>query len=451
MDKQPHLSLSSFPILPQQLDRASSDREDAFRAALDLEWALISSKDKRQNLLARDGGDLPSPDSLSLRSPFVVCTDRHPDAILGLESVVHRARTQLAYSRGDTACLLAGLRLADVGAVRRLKGVHVVEPVPHPAKLSHSLHAELEPFAADGEVGAKRGYMANSSPKEIDSSAAGLENGRARADTHIDTLRPPARNFVFNHGEGLPSDLDISLTPGTWGFGAVDKWVQHLTSFDTTARLWDDHLRERLLWTRSALHDDEEARPGSERQGEKRPEDKGPTIPVVRNKLITEHGLGRTAGLWEEAADRSSEGRTCEFGRLTTSLEDEQGAREGQQGRDSRERRGRGKVRSREGATRESNGEVHDRVVLRGAGSLGKTEDDNAHCLLTVLAYMMTLPEVAYIDDVPPVVPFNIEAAWITQSGQETKYPMWDQGIDGRTEVRGWWVAPRLPSSSFAG
>ena len=80
-------------------------------------------------------------------------------------------------------------------------------------------------------------------------------------------------------------------------------------------------------------------------------------------------------------------------------------------------------------------GKIHDRVVIQGADSLGNTAEDNAHCLLTVLAYLATRPEVAYVDDFPEVIPFNVEAAWVTQSGKESTYSVWDQGIDGRTEA----------------
>ena len=75
--------------------------------------------------------------------------------------------------------------------------------------------------------------------------------------------------------------------------------------------------------------------------------------------------------------------------------------------------------------------------MYKRQGSLGSSAEDDARCLLTVLAYLATRPEVAYLDELPPVFELNVEAAWITQSGEETTYSTWSQGIDGRTEVRG--------------
>lgn len=422
------------------MDRASSGRERAFRATLDSEWASLRSaqdgggnvplsEDSLDDLLA--GGSNLATSTLR-RSPFLVCTDRHPDAILELENMLHRTRTQMTYSRGDTACVLAGLRLDDVEALQELEWVHAVEPLPHPAKLSRNLHAELEPLA-EGE---KRDSSSRVDGKStttkkaqggIDSSEA-LYNKGTRSRRQTEARRSP-RNVRFNHGEGIPNDLDVSLTPGTWGLGLAEKWTQHLTSFGSTARLWDNHLREQLLWTRSGVDtstDKETKQAAASGAGEKEADNTG----TVRNTVVTGNGLGDTASLWEQAATFSSRDEACDFGRLRAVSGDLQDDQEGGEEGGGRRHRGRG------GSARSTSEDAHDRVVLRGVGSLGRSEQDNAHCLLAVMAYLVTKPEVAYVDDLPQVVPLNIEAAWITQSGEEATYPVWEQGIDGRTEVR---------------
>lgn len=424
------------------MDSSSSGREAAFRAALDSEWALLASQDSDYRV------PLPSIPDVNVvygskkrwlrRSPFLVCTDRHPDAILALENVVHRTRTQLAYSRGDTACLLTGLHLDDVEAVRALKGVHVVDPLPHPAKLSRSLHARLEPIEADllsDGPSAKAKETAEAATMSAGGGAMPTDE-RTRATKSTNAHKSLPRHVCFNHGEGLPRDLDVSLTPGTWGVGAGDRWAQHLTSFESTARLWNEHLRERFLWTRKALDVDKATAlgdakdAGRERNGGRR------AANTRQQKFVGEHGLNHTASLWEQAAEGSSKDGACNFGRLRAVSESQHNVVEEQSESNARRQQPGKSGRLRKGGAKEKTGEVHDRVVLRGAGLLGITAQDNAHCLLTVLAYLATRPEVAYVDDMPPVIPFNIEAAWITQSGQETTYSVWDQGIDGRTEVR---------------
>ena len=370
-----------------------------------------------------------------------MCTDRHPDAILALEEVAHRTRTQLAYSRGDTACLLVGLRLDDVETLRESDGVHIVEPLPHPAKLSRNLHARLEPFdeGGDGSQGTRKANKASKASKtsRTDSavpakvaSALEAQQGEAGAThTRAGEAQPLPRNVRFNHGEGLPSGLDVSLTPGTWGIDLAEAWTEHLASFDSTACLWNNHLRERFLWTRSAVHTLEGTVSREDGKGQGQGEDNEVTK-ARRHTLVKTHGLTHVGNLWEQTVEHSSKDGACDFGRLRASSEEAQDVAEGHNGSNSPPRH---RSKAQKGGTRR--GKVHDRVVIQGADSLGNTAEDNAHCLLTVLAYLATRPEVAYVDDYPEVVPFNVEAAWVTQSGKESTYSVWDQGIDGRTEV----------------
>lgn len=384
------------------------------------------------------GGNIASgASSLLLRYPFLVCGDRHPDAILALQSVVHRARTQLAYSRGDTACLLAGVRLDEVETVRQSEGVHAIEPLPQPAKLSRSLHAKLgdPPEPSSGR----------------DSKRQGTKSGGGASQPQ---QAPHLGNVRFNHGEGLPSDLDVSLTPGIWGVDMVHTWVEHLTSFETAAHLWDEHLRQRFFWTRRPTVDGGEETAGHPRagagdnKGKKRRglADDGarpssiPSVRRARNALVETHGLEDIERLWEQTAEHSSADGGCDFGRLRASSASEDSNTEhtakGLGGKPKRRPNGRsGSSQKGSASNKGSSGDNHDRVVLRGAGSLGITPQDNTHCLLTVLAYLATLPEVAYLDELPQVFELNVEAAWITQSGEETAYSIWNQGIDGRTEV----------------
>lgn len=397
--------------------------------------------DTRDNFAS---GALSSPS----RFPFLVCGDRHPDAILALESVAHRARTQLAYSRGDTACLLAGLRLDEVESVRQSRGIHAIEPLPQPAKLSRSLHAKLDdPAGSSNGRGSRR---------------RDTKGGRGTRQTQ---QAPPPGNVLFNHGEGLPRDLDVSFTPGVWGLDMVHTWTEHLTSFETSAHLWDEYLRRRFLWTRLPTVDGGEAtadHPGGAAGDNERKKSRGLAdhgvrssgvsgIRRARNDLVETHGLEDLERLWEQTAEHGVKGGGCDFGRLLASAALENGNNDGSSNTDGlggkpkqrHERRrpnGRSSLSSsQKGSTRSKGGggDSYNRVVLRGAGSLGVTPQDNAHCLLTVLAYLMTRPEVAYLDELPQVFELNVEAAWITQSGEETAYSIWNQGIDGRTEVCG--------------
>ncbi len=455
----------------KQLDASSSGREEAFRATLNSQWALLVSQQeaegearhsslssRREGSSSGDDGGMEKGTSgntgSSTRSPFLVCGDRHPDTILALESVAHRARTQLAYSRGDTACLLAGLRLDEVETVRELEGVYAAEPLPQPAKLSRSLHAKL-----DGP---------------LESTAGGVKgDGRETQQGQQRQQGGAPRTIRFNHGEGLPEDLDVSLTPGTWGLDIVRGWTEHLAGFGSTSLLWEEHLRDQFLWTRRPAANTDEAAPAAAaaaaaagQSGAKVEGDKGkerrrlanvgarPSASVARNALLAEHGLEDLEALWNQTAGRSDEDGACDFRRLRASpLASEPTPQENGTGPDSQglggismnpRRRQEGKRRGgRPGpslrdpsSSSGAGGDGHDRVVLRGAGSLGKSPGDDGHCLLTVLAYLATRPEVAYLDELPPVFELNVEAAWITQSGEETTYSTWNQGIDGRTEVR---------------
>lgn len=361
--------------------------------------------------------------------------------------MVHRTRTQLAYSRGSTACLLAGLRLDDVERVQELKGVHVVDPLPHLAKLSRSLNAQFEPFTSQAQVGDlsenPEKHLGTTAVPEGVNSAPKVQQGEATEEKTSELQYPVPQTVVFNHGEGIPSNLDISLTPGTWGFGVAEKWMEHLASFESTADLWDEHLRERFLWTRSALHVHDETT-ASQEEGQYKQSAGERATGMRHNAFVAGHGLKRAADLWKQAVKRSSRDGACDLSRLRAALSENK--------RDGNEKHEEGHVRRhRESGlsqpwarrARQNSEELHDRVVLQGADSLGNTAQDNAHCLLTVLAYLATRPEVAYVDDIPPVVPLNIEAAWITQSGQENTYSIWNQGIDGRTEV----IQRALPTS----
>lgn len=475
----------------KQLDASSSGREEAFRATLDSQWALLVSQEveaegeaRQSSLSPRREGDGRSDDGGTetsasgktgspTRSPFLVCGDRHPDAILALESVAHRARTQLAYSRGDTACLLAGLRLNEVKTLRQSEGVHAVEPLPQPAKLSRNLHARL-----DGPLESSAGGVTIDGRSEGKANGGGSEGKATGGGSHAQQEKQQQqhgapRNIRFNHGEGLPDDLDVSLTPGTWGLHIVRAWTEHLASFSSTSHLWEEHLRDRFLWThRPGAHADEAeaAAAAADQSGEKAENDEGkerrrlaeerarPSATRARNPLVAAHGLEDLEALWNQAADRSDDDGACDFQRLRASPPaseptpqengtgpDAQGLRGNimnprrrQVGRRRDGRPGPSQKDSSASSTKGAGigGDGHDRVVLRGAGALGKSPQDDAHCLLTVLAYLATRPEVAYLDELPPVFALNVEAAWITQSGEETTYSTWNQGIDGRTEVR---------------
>ena len=100
--------------------------------------------------------------------------------------------------------------------------------------------------------------------------------------------------------------------------------------------------------------------------------------------LIAARGLGGTASLWEQAASRSSEDGACDLGRLGVFLENDR-RDSAQRGRQGPLRVGVGRSGWKKVVPRD--GEMRDRLVLRGAGLLGKTAGDNVHCLLIVLIF----------------------------------------------------------------
>lgn len=469
-----------------QLENAMTSREEAFREALDEEWSFLQSS-QYNALVVSDNTDTrqvqPQPPKTDLddvpneseprtrheppinaenrehavpalaeavRSPFLVCTNRHPDAIRLVEKKVHHARTQLAYSRGNRSCLLAALRLTDVDAVREAAGVHFVEPLPHLAKISRSLHVEFEPRkdkrreqGADSTVslGSKE---SGASTSDYRSGGTGKSGEPGAPQTYAEeSLR---REIRFSHG--VPDDLEVTLTPGSWGIGMTNKWVDHLTTFGSTAELWNRYLRHAFLWTRknTEMAKDDYWETAEEKKKGERVEATMTGIPSRETTMAAKHGLHDPADLWDQVVNHSSKDGACNFARLHAQVagdEEQQTQAPGNQHRHWRPRRRRStpdtaKSRgSSTGSARRGDVEAHDRVVLRGAGSLGREEEQNAYCLMTVMAFLATRPEVAYVDDLPKVIPMNVEAAWILQSGQETTYPVWEQNIDGRTEVIG--------------
>ena len=63
----------------------------------------------------------------------------------------------------------------------------------------------------------------------------------------------------------------------------------------------------------------------------------------------------------------------------------------------------------------------------------GSSLEKSSDCLLLLLAYLSTLPEVSYLENVHKVFAFNINAARITQSGNSSSvgYPFWNAGLNG--------------------
>lgn len=406
-----------------QLEASTPGKEETFRAAVEEEWNILASQkvdDDNESSRSppessRDSSHEEKPTS-TVRSPFIVCTDRHPSAVSAVEEKIGCVHTQLVYSGGDSACVLAALSLEDVVAVQKTARVRFVEPIPHPAKLSRSLHAELKPGVE----------------KKTHESDQPLSRGRRGHGIRRQLQR---KIHFLGGGDRLPGDLEVTLTPGTWGIGIVREWLRHLASFDSIADLWGEHLRERFLWTRSILDAQPEVLRTREGSNGTRNEGDDETTPSFPNKMVREHGLHQTVGLWEHVVERSSREGVCRLERLALSAEDNQSgawAHGGGSDEGSAFSPGRGDHSRR----RAEYGDAHDRVILRGAGSLGVQAQDSDHCLLTLIAYIVTRPEVSWVAELPSISPLNIEAAWITQSAKKTSYPIWEQGIDGRTEVR---------------
>ncbi|CAM9140348.1 unnamed protein product, partial [Choristocarpus tenellus] len=392
-----------------QLDRSSLGREQAFQVTLDFERQTLAASisiDEEDSI--HSGYDL---DAVQPCSPYLVCTKRHPDAVQAVEDAVERARTQLTYSKGNTSCLLAGLRPADLTFLGTLKDLLFVDPLPHTAKLATSLHAELKeisskatPLSSENEgQGEKENAEMNQDRKKneghVDVAPTTKEGARFRANgrTATETATTAFQYINFNHGEVLPDGLEVSLTPGAWSTEAAAKWSTHLKSFDSVRCLWDQHIRERFLWTHSKHS----------------------------RTMDSKHSLSDVTQLWKYVAWSSSQEGTCDLGRLHVDVQNE----------DSTTSTGRNWGR-RNGRHHETRGiEEGSRAVLRGVGTLGETSADHSHCLMTLVAYLSTRAEVAYIDDLPPVRSANTEASWIIQSGSESTFPVWDEDIQGQTEI----------------
>jgi len=70
-------------------------------------------------------------------------------------------------------------------------------------------------------------------------------------------------------------------------------------------------------------------------------------------------------------------------------------------------------------------------------GTTPQSLDQGSSCLLALLAYLTTLPEVMYIEPYPVLKTFNWDAAGIGQSGDATSTPAWGVGLTGQGQVVG--------------
>ena len=197
------------------------------------------------------------------------------------------------------------------------EGIHAIEPLPHPAKLSGNLYAMLDSLDQRGEA-----PLEETKPPESQLRHVGKAAKKNVSDPRYFS---PLENR-FNHGEGLPTDLVISLTPGAWKPRLVRAWRQHLTSFVSTRSLWDEHLRELFLWTRSTPEKFVANGAGRRQGGLSAGHNISDEAKSNNSGLIAAHGLGGTTSLWEQEAVRSSEDGACDLGRLGAFLENDRSA-----------------------------------------------------------------------------------------------------------------------------
>ncbi|CAM9761633.1 unnamed protein product [Ascophyllum nodosum] len=100
------------------------------------------------------------------------------------------------------------------------ESIPAIEPLPHPVKLSRNLYATLDPLDHRGES-----PLEGTKPPEL------RHTGKAAEQNVSDPRHFSPLEIRFNHGEDLPTDLLISLTPGAWEPRLVRMWRQHFTSF----------------------------------------------------------------------------------------------------------------------------------------------------------------------------------------------------------------------------
>ena len=81
---------------------------------------------------------------------------------------------------------------------------------------------------------------------------------------------------------------------------------------------------------------------------------------------------------------------------------------------------------------------------LRGLGievlheaSFSDTRRLTVRATVTQLERAAHLPEVAWIDEVPEILPRNRDARWVIQSGIQGQTPLWDRGLHGEGQILG--------------
>lgn len=80
----------------------------------------------------------------------------------------------------------------------------------------------------------------------------------------------------------------------------------------------------------------------------------------------------------------------------------------------------------------------HQQKPSDGTESSGEdalTDGERTACLMGLVSFLASRPEVARVSALPRAQLHNAIASRIVQSGSETRTPLWDRGIDGSGEV----------------
>ena len=70
-----------------------------------------------------------------------------------------------------------------------------------------------------------------------------------------------------------------------------------------------------------------------------------------------------------------------------------------------------------------------------GDVSVDELVDSGKNCIVSILAYLSSQPEVCSIGPIAKVFQLNYEASWIVQSGKSMERPFSDKGLDGKGQV----------------
>ncbi|CAM9757487.1 unnamed protein product [Phaeothamnion confervicola] len=295
------------------------------------------------------------------------------------------------YHRRDDMCFIAGLDAAALAAVASDERF-TLSPLPHVAKLAPSMAMNYEAGATDtattsGDGGRRQG--------------GGGRNLRSLKESAFgDGVVPLPMRLLQQFRGGAVDGLVVTLAPGTRlapaeAEATAAEWLADLQ------RHGGRRLRERHLWAREGL-----------KEG------------VADVDAAADAKPGETADAAAAARGLREAGRTEAWRRLLTGLDG--GGCDFSRVVPAAVPRGHQVILSFPAA-----------ATAAGAGISPSVSVPSGACLSALLAHLSTQQEVSYIEPRQRAFTFNLNAAWVAQSGTQDYWPLWDAGLNGTGQIIG--------------